>query len=71
MLPTAKNPYFENKLIRDITKEFPQMSRIIERYFGEGCLKKEGFKILSLEMACILFSVNQNRLIQDLRKVQN
>jgi len=66
----AESPSLEYRLIGDIVKWCPQSSKIMERYFGQDCLKKPGFKIKTLEMACILFSVDQDRLVRDLMKVQ-
>jgi hypothetical protein len=67
----AMNASLEYKLIGDIVKEYPQMSKIMQRHFGGYCLKRPGFKIQTLGMACILFGVNQKQLIQDFEKIQN
>jgi hypothetical protein len=67
---SSKHPPLENILIGNILREYPQMSKIVERYFGQDCLKKPGFRIKTLEMACILFGVEQDRLVQDLMKLQ-
>jgi len=66
-----KDPSLKNKLIGNILREYPQMSKIMERYFGGHCLQRPGFKIKTLEIACILFGVDQNRLIQEIEKIQN
>ncbi|NWG02922.1 MAG: DUF1858 domain-containing protein [Syntrophaceae bacterium] len=66
----AKNFLLEYKMIGGIVKEYPEMAVIMERYFGQDCLKKPGFRIKTLEMACILFGVEQDRLVQDLMKLQ-
>jgi hypothetical protein len=46
------------------------MSEIMERYFGGHCLQRPGFKIQTLGMACILFGVDQKRLLQEFEKIQ-
>jgi hypothetical protein len=66
-----KDPSLENKLIGNILKEYPQMSDIMQKHFGGYCLKRPGFKIQTLEMACILFGVDQKRLFQEFEKTQN
>jgi len=66
-----KVPSLENKLVANILREYPQMSKIMERYFGGHCLERPGFKIQTLGMACILFGVNQKRLLQEFEKIQN
>jgi hypothetical protein len=72
MMPyPAKNSLFEYKLIGDIVKEYPQMSEIMQRHFGGYCLKRPGFKIQTLGMACILSGIDKNRLIQEFEKIQN
>jgi len=68
---SSKDPLLENELIGNILRGYPQMSRIMERYFGGHCLKRPGFKIQTLGMACILFGVDKNRLLQDFEIVQS
>jgi len=68
---SAKVPPLENRLIGNLLKKYPQMSKIIERHFGGHCLKGPGFKIQTLEMACILFGVERNRLLQEFEKIKN
>jgi len=62
---------FEHKLIGDIVKEYPKTTEVMEGYFGRGCLKKGGFRIKTLEMACILFDLNPNGLMQEFGKIHN
>jgi hypothetical protein len=70
-LLSAKNPPLENKLIGDILREYPQTPEIIGRYFGQNCFKGPSFKVQTLGMACILFGVNQKRLLQEFEKIQH
>jgi len=63
---SSQVPSPENKLIGNILREYPQMVRIIERYFGGYCLERPGFKIQTLGMACILFGVDRKRLFKEL-----
>ena len=67
----SKDPSLENKLIENILREYPQMSEIMQRHFGGYCLKRPGFKIQTLGMACILFGVNQKRLLKEFEKIQH
>jgi hypothetical protein len=62
---------FENKLIGDIIKEYPETSEVIKKYFGEDCLERASFKIKTLEIACILFGVDQALLFQEFEKTRN
>ena len=67
----AENLSLEYRLIVDIVKEYPQSSEILERYFGQNCLRRPSFKIQTLGMACILFGVDQKRLFKELEDFQN
>jgi Domain of unknown function (DUF1858) len=67
----AENLSLEHRLIGEIVKEYPETSEIMERYFGGHCLKKPGFKIQTLGMACILFGINQKELLQEFDKTQH
>jgi len=68
---SAKAPPLENKLIWNVLRQYPQMSTIIQRHFGGHCLKRPGFKIQTLEMACILFGVETKRLLQEFEEIKN
>jgi len=67
----SKSPSLENRLIENILREYPQTARIMERYFGGHCLEMPGFKIQTLGMACILFGVDQRRLLKQLEDFKN
>ena len=67
----AENLSLEYRLIVDIVKKYPQSSEILERYFGQNCLRRPGFKIQTIGMACILFGVDQKRLLQEFEKIQH
>jgi hypothetical protein len=67
----SKDLALESKLVGNILREYPQMSRVMERYFGGHCLKRPGFKIQTLGMACILFGVEQKRLLQEFEKIRH
>jgi hypothetical protein len=71
MTDPTKNPSFEYELIGDVVKEDPEMSKIMKKYFGEDCLRSAGFKIQTLKMACILFGVDQTRLLKELEDLRN
>ncbi|MEW6374320.1 MAG: DUF1858 domain-containing protein [Thermodesulfobacteriota bacterium] len=66
-----KGSSLENKLIGNILREYPQMSEIMQRHFGGHCLKRPGFKIQTLGMACILFGVDPKRLLQEFEKTEH
>jgi hypothetical protein len=68
---SSKDLALENELIGNILREYPQMSRIMERYFGGYCLQRPSFKIQTLGMACILFGVAQKRLLKELEDLRN
>jgi hypothetical protein len=51
--------------------EYPEMAETIKRHFGKDCFKRTDFIIKTLGIACILFGVDQNRLIQEIEEIQN
>ena len=66
MLYSAMNASLAYKLIGNIAKGHPEISEIMERYFGKDCLKKAGFNIQTIQMVCILFGVDQKQLLQEI-----
>jgi hypothetical protein len=68
---SSKDLPLENKLIGSILREYPQMAKIMERYFGGHCLQRPTFKIQTLGMACILFGIDQKRLLQEFEKTEH
>jgi hypothetical protein len=72
MIPDlTRKDTFGQQLIGDIVKDRPATSEVMKKYFGPKCLEKPGFKIKTLEIACILFGIDQNRLIQELENNWN
>jgi hypothetical protein len=71
MLGSFKKIPLENRLIGDIVREYPQMSKVMKGYFGGYCLQRPGFKIQTIEMACILFGVDEQRLLKELEDLRN
>jgi hypothetical protein len=67
----SKDPPLENILVGNILREYPQMTAIMETYFGGHCLERPAFKIQTLGMACILFGVDQKRLLQEFEKIRH
>jgi hypothetical protein len=68
---SSKDFPLENILIGNILREYPQMSKIMERYFGGHCLERPSFKIQTLGMACILSGVDPKRLFKELEDILN
>jgi hypothetical protein len=71
VLNSRKSFSFENKLIGHIVKEYPDAARMMKKYFGENCFQRSGFKIKTLEIACILFGVDPNRLTDEMDQIHN
>jgi hypothetical protein len=62
---------FENKLIGHIVKEYPSTAKVMKKYFGVDCLTRTSFRIKTLEIACILFGVEPNRLIEEINEIHH
>jgi len=60
----------ETSLISEILKLHPRGPEGLRNHFGERCLQKRSMRILSLNMACILYGVNIARLLDDLGQAQ-
>jgi hypothetical protein len=67
----AENLSLQYRLIVNIVKEYPQSSEILDRYFGQNCLRWPSFKIQTVGMACMLFGVDQKQLLQEFEKIQH
>jgi len=67
----SKDLALESKLVGNILREYPQMSEIMQRHFGRHCLERPSFKIQTIGMVCILFGVEQKRLLQEFEKIQH
>jgi hypothetical protein len=67
----AENPSLEYTVIADIVKKYPRSPEILERYFGQNCLKWPSFKIQTVGMACMLFGVDQKQLLKEFEENQH
>lgn len=68
MATTAK--FTKDSVIGDIVKHSPAASKVIEKYFGNGCFTCPGMKVESLSFGAMMHNVDPNKIIEELNNLE-
>ena len=68
---TATNTTFtKDSFIGDIVKHSPAASKVIEKYFGNGCFTCPGMKVESLSFGAMMHNVDPNKILEELNSLE-
>lgn len=67
----TKTIFTKDSLIGDIVKHSPSASKVIEKYFGNGCFTCAGIKVESLSFGAMMHNVEPNKIIEELNALSD
>jgi len=65
-MTATKTGFTKDSIIGDIVKSSPAASKVIEKYFGNGCFTCPGMKVESLSFGAMMHNVDPNKIIEEL-----
>ncbi len=67
----TKAKFTKDSVIGDIVKHSPSASKVIEKYFGNGCFTCPGMKVESLSFGAMMHNVDPNKIIEELNTLED
>ena len=58
----------KDTVIGDIIKSSPAATKVIEKYFGNGCFTCPGMKVEPISFGAMMHNVDVNKLLEELNK---
>ena len=67
----TKTKFTKDSIIGDIVKSSPAASKVIEKYFGNGCFTCAGMKVESLSFGAMMHNIDPNKIIEELNTLED
>jgi hybrid cluster-associated redox disulfide protein len=67
---TTKKMITKDSLIGDVIKENPGASKVIEKYFGNGCFTCPGIRVESISFGAMMHNVDANKVVKELNELE-
>jgi hybrid cluster-associated redox disulfide protein len=66
----TKKMITKDSLIGDVIKENPGASKVIEKYFGNGCFTCPGIRVESISFGAMMHNVDANKVVKELNELE-
>ena len=70
-MTATKTQFTKDSVIGDIVKHSPSASKVIEKYFGNGCFTCPGMKVESLSFGAMMHNVDPNKVLEELNTLED
>jgi len=67
----TKTRFTKDSLIGDIVKSSPAASKVIEKYFGNGCFTCPGMKVESLSFGAMMHNIDPKKILDELNSLED
>jgi hybrid cluster-associated redox disulfide protein len=67
---TTKKIYTKDSLIGDVIKENPEATKVIEKYFGNGCFTCPGIRVESIGFGSMMHNVDAGKVVKELNELE-
>lgn len=69
-MTATKTQFTKDSVIGDIVKHSTTASKVIEKYFGNGCFTCPGMKVESLSFGAMMHNVDPGKVIEELNSLE-
>ena len=69
MADTVKT-FDKDSIIGEVVKSGPEASKVIEKYFGNGCFTCAGINVEALSFGCLMHNIDLETVLNELNEVK-
>ncbi|MFQ5842369.1 MAG: DUF1858 domain-containing protein [Thermodesulfobacteriota bacterium] len=62
--------YTKDTIIGDIIKENPKATKVIEKYFGQGCFTCPGMNMESISFGAMMHNIDPGTIVKELNELE-
>ncbi len=70
-MSTTKKTIDRNSIIGDILKERPEATKVIEKYFGNGCFTCPGINVESIAFGATMHNVDPEVVVREINELED
>ncbi len=67
----TKKKITKDTVIGDVLKNSPAATKIIEKYFGNGCFTCPGMNVESISFGAMMHNVDPNKIVEELNALED
>ncbi|MBF0330046.1 MAG: DUF1858 domain-containing protein [Nitrospirae bacterium] len=60
----------KDTVIGDVIKDNPSATKVIEKYFGNGCFTCAGIKVESLAFGAMMHNLDVNKIVEEINALE-
>ena len=65
-MTAIKKKITKDTVIGDVIKASPAASKVIEKYFGNGCFTCPGINVESISFGAMMHNVDPNKIVEEI-----
>lgn len=62
--------YTKDTIIGDIIKDNPKATKVIEKYFGQGCFTCPGMNMESISFGAMMHNIDPDTIVKELNELE-
>ncbi|MCX5717308.1 MAG: DUF1858 domain-containing protein [Nitrospirae bacterium] len=67
---TTKVKVTKDTVIGELIKDNPAATKVIEKYFGNGCFTCPGIKVESISFGAMMHNVDPNKIVEEINSLE-
>jgi hybrid cluster-associated redox disulfide protein len=68
-MSSSKKVVTRDSLIGDVIKDNPAATKVIERYFGNGCFTCPGIRVESISFGAMMHNVDPEKVVKEINEL--
>ncbi|MDP2167802.1 MAG: DUF1858 domain-containing protein [Thermodesulfovibrionales bacterium] len=70
-MTTSNTKVTKDSIIGDVIKENPEASKVIEKYFGNGCFTCPGIRVESISFGAMMHNLDPEKIVKELNELKS
>lgn len=62
--------YTRDTIIGDVIKDNPKGTKVIEKYFSQGCFSCPGMKVESISFGAMMHNIDPDTIVKELNELE-
>ncbi|MBI5214016.1 MAG: DUF1858 domain-containing protein [Nitrospirae bacterium] len=69
-MEATKTKVTRDTVIGDVIKENPAATKVIEKYFGNGCFTCPGIKVESIAFGAMMHNIDPEKVVKEINELE-
>jgi hybrid cluster-associated redox disulfide protein len=67
---TGNKKYTKDTIIGDVIKDNPKATKVIQKYFGQGCFTCPGMNMESISFGAMMHNIDPDTIVKELNELE-